>query len=200
MTRGDAATLTRNLMLGSDLDFNLAVQNVFRKSESFTGKATATRAKYERLNIEREEAKVAASNAAADAFKKATGSKVDTKALRVAASALLAATNWFEKWDITGLSRKYLKEVLLFAGITTDVLGQMKAAAAQKKAEAERLEKAAADALADAEVAYQDAVTEIAEQFEQSILDSKPVLAQAIEFEKLAASLMDTYNLLKNSK
>lgn len=198
MTTTDGATLARNLIISSDMDYDLAVKNVLAKSQSFTAKAKTARANFDRLNREAEVARTNAANAAADEFKKATGSKVDTASLRKAANRLLLITNFFEKWDITGVLKGFVNEVLAFKGINEDVLSQMRQAAAKKIAEAQRAEKAAADALVAANTAFAAATTKIAEQFKADVARAQPELANAVQFEALAASLLESHALLKS--
>lgn len=200
MTKSEGANIARALMIGNDLDFDKAVENVFKKVQAYTKTADDKRADYVKRNALAETARLNASNAAADEFAKATGSKVDTASLRRAAAVLMSATNWFEKWDFTGLSAKYLNEVLKFAGIDADVLTKMKNAAATKIAEAQRLEKEAADALVAANTAYANAEGKVADEFQKAVAATQPLLAEAIKFEDLAKSLMAAYTVLSSAK
>jgi len=192
--KSQAVQDARNLLTANGFDFNLAVANMGKAHKDLVGKADAARKIANDFAAAAEKARDDAANAAADKFQKATKSTADTASLRKSARRLLLITNFFEKWEVTGVLKGFINEVLAFKGITGDVLAEMRQAAAEKRAEADRLDKLAEDAFQVADAARADAEAQIAASFKASMDTVQTHLDKAVEFDALAASMFDTFS------
>ena len=192
--KSQAVQDARNLLTANGFDFNLAVANMGKAHKDLVGKADAARKIANDFAAAAEKARDDAANAAADKFQKATKSTADTASLRKSARRLLLITDFFQKWEVTGVLKGFINEVLAFKGITGDVLAEMRQAAAEKRAEADRLDKLAEDAFQVADAARADAEAQIAASFKASMDTVQTHLDKAVEFDALAASMFDTFS------
>lgn len=199
MTTSDFAKHTRMMLIGFDLNPDEAALRVFKKAEHYTGlvtKANLEAARLQKLANDKNEKGL--DDAAA--LLQGISPDADTAALREEARKLLFAVNLFNKWDWFGLARKALSIVLGFKGISDGTLNEMYDKAEKNKTEATRLETEAKAAYQRAVEANAVAVSKVAEAFKADVAKTEPVLAEAIEWQQLAADLMNTYNTLISSK
>ena len=99
-----------------------------------------------------------------------------------------------EPADAQQFEKEGNRDALAFKGITGDVLAEMRQAAAEKRAEADRLDKLAEDAFQVADAARADAEAQIAASFKASMDTVQTHLDKAVEFDALAASMFDTFS------
>jgi len=193
-TKTQAVNDARNFAIANGFDFKLAVANMGKAYKDLVGKADAARDTANKLAAAADKARDDSANAAADKFQKATKSTADTASLRKAARRLLTITNFFEKWDLTGVLKGFVSEVLAFKGITSDVLAEMRQAASDKRTEADHLDKLAEEAFQAADAARAEAEAQIAASFKASMDTVQTHLDKAVELDALAASMFDTWS------
>ena len=198
--RSTYMTASRNMsfaLTGSFDSFNAAAEKCAKIAEDYFAKRDASNLQAHKLSKAAELRRTAAIDKATKALENAMTQKADTATLRAEAKAYIIAVNFFKAAQWLPYGKQALKAFLAFVGkADVDVLNEMRKAAEADNAEADRLEAEVATLQAKATKDSNENLAKIAKTFEDDMVAATSASKEALDFQALAESFMETANFV----